>query len=288
MPANTRELRSRIRSVDSTLHLTKAMELVASSKIRKATLKMHAGREYADAVTEAIKVLSGCQECRISPYMRKNTASGDAQAALDNVAAQNPAVAPERIRLIVIAGDRGMAGGYNVNVFREAQKYPDAEIYAIGRKACARYGQDIRGTEQYSYAEAVELAKQFCADFRKGEYDRLGILYTKYVSMMTQTAEVHWVFPLTAPEEAAAQQVIFEPDAAEVLSETVPLYVTGILMAAVRESYASEVSARSAAMNSAGRNAQKMMDDLRLAYNRARQGAITQELTEIVAGAGEG
>ena len=282
MPANTRELRSRIRSVDSTLHLTKAMELVASSKIRKATLKMHAGREYADAVTETIKVLSGCQECRTSPYMRRNAAAGDAQAA------QNPAVAPERIRLIVIAGDRGMAGGYNVNVFREAQKYPDAEIYAIGRKACARYGQDIRGTEQYSYAEAAELAKQFCADFRKGEYDRLGILYTKYVSMMTQTAEVRWIFPLTAPEEAAAQQVIFEPDAAEVLSETVPLYVTGILMAAVRESYASEVSARSAAMNSAGRNAQKMMDDLRLAYNRARQGAITQELTEIVAGAGEG
>ena len=288
MPANTRELRSRIRSVDSTLHLTKAMELVASSKIRKATLKMHAGREYADAVTETIKVLSGCQECRTSPYMRRNAAAGDAQAAQNPVAAQNPAVAPERIRLIVIAGDRGMAGGYNVNVFREAQKYPDAEIYAIGRKACARYGQDIRGTEQYSYAEAAELAKQFCADFRKGEYDRLGILYTKYVSMMTQTAEIRWVFPLTAPEEAAAQQVIFEPDAAEVLSETVPLYVTGILMAAVRESYASEVSARSAAMNSAGRNAQKMMDDLRLAYNRARQGAITQELTEIVAGAGEG
>lgn len=268
MPANTRELRNRIRSVDSTLHLTKAMELVASSKIRKATAKMHAGREYADAVTDVINVLSCCQECQASPYMRKGSA--------------------DRIRLIVIAGDRGMAGGYNVNVFREAQKYPGAEIYAIGRKASARYGQEIRGTEHYSYEDAAELAARFCEEYRNDLYDRLGILYTQYVSMMTQEAKIRWIFPLTAPEQAPAQQVIFEPDAAKVLEETVPLYLTGILMASVRESYASEVSARSSAMNSAGRNAQKMKDDLTLAYNRARQGAITQELTEIVAGAGEG
>ena len=118
-----------------------------------------------------------------------------------------------------------------------------------------------------------------------GDYDRLGIVYTKFVSMMTQEPAVKWVLPLTR-EEKAAQSVLFEPDELTILQTAVPEYVTGQIMAAVRESFCSEVVARRMAMDSAGKNAQQMIDDLQLAYNRARQGTITQEITEIVAGAG--
>jgi F-type H+-transporting ATPase subunit gamma len=118
------------------------------------------------------------------------------------------------------------------------------------------------------------------------EFDRLGIVYTRYVSMMSQEAEVKWVLPLVKPESVEPISAIFEPDEETILNATVPDYVAGILMACIRESFASEVTARRMAMDSAGKNARAMIDDLQLQYNRARQGAITQEITEIVAGAG--
>ncbi len=104
--------------------------------------------------------------------------------------------------------------------------------------------------------------------------------------MLTQEAEVRWVLPLTKPEEAGALSVVFEPDEETILNATVPDYIAGLLMALIRESFASEVAARRMAMDSAGKNARAMIDDLQLQYNRARQGAITQEITEIVAGSG--
>lgn len=266
MGADIKALRSRIKSVDSTLHLTKAMGLVASSKIRKANDAMLKSRDYASAVQNTVEVLSISPECAKSPYLREN---GDS-----------------RTKIIVIAGDRGLAGGYNANVFRLIKEYPDAEYIPIGKRACERFGAEHNSSESFSYSDARELSDRLCKEFYDGEFDRLGIISTKYVSMMTQEAQISWVLPIEKRESEKSVSVIFEPDEITVLNRAVPEYVAGILTAALRESFASEVSARRMAMDSAGKNAQQMIDDLQLEYNRARQGAITQEITEIVAGSG--
>ncbi len=269
MGADIKALRIRIKSVDSTLHLTKAMGLVASSKIRRANDAMKKGREYAAALDAFISELSGSTECLKSPYMQMR---GDELS---------------RTRIIVIAGDRGLAGGYNANIFRLASNYRGAEFIPIGKRACEKFGKAINSSEKYTSEEAYVLAKKLCADFADGEYDRLGIISTKYVSMMTQDAEIKWILPLTRNAEASASSMVFEPDEISVLNEVMPEYTAGVIMSALRESFASEVAARRMAMDSAGKNATAMIDSLQLRYNRARQGAITQEITEIVAGAGE-
>ncbi len=266
MGADIKSLRTRIKSVNSTLHLTRAMGLVASSKIRRATEAMLHGRDYAAAIEQVLALLTTSPECGRSPYMQQRDEG--------------------RTRLIVIAGDRGLAGGYNANVFRTVRDYPEAQIIPIGKRACERYGGELRLSEHFDSLAASHLAAELCADFAAGTYDRLGILYTRYVSMMSQQPEIRWVLPLTRPEDVSARSVLFEPDEMTILQTAVPEYVTGELMAAVRESYASEVVARRMAMDSAGKNAAQMIDELQLQYNRARQGAITQEITEIVAGAG--
>ena len=267
MSGNTKTLKLRIKSVDSTLHLTKAMGLVASSKMRKANMAMAAGREYASAVQNIVDLLTCVPECQGSPFMRQFKEGG-------------------KTKLIVIAGDRGLAGGYNANVFRTVRDFGDAQIIPIGKRACERYGKEIVSSEKFYAADAFKLAKQLCEEFKNGAFDRLGIVTTNYISMMTQIPDIKWVLPLSKGENAQNTAAVFEPDERTILDIAVPEYVSGVIVACVRESFASEVAARRMAMDSAGKNAQQMIDDLMLEYNRARQGAITQEITEIVAGAG--
>ena len=267
MGANTKALKSRIRSVDSTLHLTRAMGLVASSKIRRASESMNNGRQYANAFGDVIDLLTACPESARSPYMLKRET--------------------QRTRLIVIAGDRGLAGGYNANVFRLTDSMEKEAIIPIGKRACDRYHGEFFSSEHYPSTEAAKLARALCEDYLGGAYDRLGIVSTRYVSMMTQEAEVTWVLPIEKREHEGSIGVVFEPDEQTILNGTVPDYVAGMIMRAVRESFACEVAARRMAMDSAGKNAQTMIDNLQLQYNRARQGAITQEITEIVAGSGQ-
>ena len=266
MGADIKQLRTRIKSVDSTLHLTKAMGLVASSKIRRATDAMAKSREYLTALEETVALLSSLRECRKSPYMAKREGG--------------------RSCLFVIAGDRGLAGGYNANVFRALRELPDADIIPIGKRACDRFGCSLRRAEGFSYEEAASLAGQVCEAFAKGDYDRVGIVGTRYHSMMSQEAYVRWLLPLCEAKDVPTSGVIFEPDEITVLNAVIPAYTAGMILCAVRESFASEVAARRVAMDSAGKNAQEMIDRLGLEYNRARQGAITQEITEIVAGSG--
>ena len=123
MGADIKSLRVRIKSVNSTLHLTKAMGLVASSKIKRATEGMLKGREYSDAVSKTVELLTGLNECKKSPYMQVRESG--------------------RTRMVVIAGDRGLAGGYNANIFRYLRDYPDAELCPIGKKSCERLGDEI-------------------------------------------------------------------------------------------------------------------------------------------------
>ena len=278
MGADIKSLRTRIKSVDSTLHLTRAMGLVASSKIRRATLNMNQSREYAAAVNQAVSTLLQSPECARSPYMADRTGKAEGM----------------RTHLIVIAGDRGLAGGYNANIFRMMRDYAGegVTISPVGKRACDRYGEGAQSAEHFSYEQAGALAQEICDRFAVGEYDRVGIVWTEYVSMMSQQATVSWLLPLKREQLAVSQTdggnhaaPIFEPDELTVLNMTVKEFVAGRIIAAVRESFASEVAARRCAMDSAGKNAQEMIDGLQLEYNRARQGAITQELTEIVAGA---
>ena len=165
MGADIKSLRIRIRSVDSTLHLTKAMGLVASSKIRRATMNMNRSREYTASMEEVVGLLRASPDCAKSPYMTPK-GQGD--------------------RVIVIAGDRGLAGGYNANIFRLAATLEEAVFTPIGKRACDRYGEGFSSSEHFAAADAKQLADDLCAGFLAGEFGRLGILYTRYKSLMTQ------------------------------------------------------------------------------------------------------
>lgn len=272
MGADIKLLRSRMKSVDSTLHLTSAMGLVASSKIRRAGEDMLHGREYAAAIGDMVKVLVSSSECARSPYMNKNESG--------------------QTCMIVIAGDRGLAGGYNANVLKLASEFSGAEIISVGKRACERFGPGYLSAEKFSFNDAKKISSDLCGEFLSGKYSRIGIVYTKYVSMMTQEASVLWLLPLVRDGKSKdgsgnsqpKASVIFEPGEQEVLESAVPEYVAGMIYACTRESFASEVAARRMAMDSAEKNAKEMLSDLTLSYNRARQGAITQEITEIVAG----
>lgn len=266
MSGNTKTLRIRIKSVNSTKQLTKAMGLVASSKIRKANEAMQKGRDYCKALEDTISILAADRESLKSPYMQVRDT--------------------QRTRLIVIAGDRGLAGGYNANVFRLASTFPDAEFIPIGKRACEKYNKPANSSETFSFEEAATLADTLCKDFAEGKFDKLGIVCTKYHSVMTQEAYIRWLLPFQKEERTDAAGIIFEPDNLTVLNNVAREYIAGMIIVCARESFASEVAARRMAMDSAEKNAQQMISDLQLEYNRARQGAITQEITEIVAGSG--
>jgi F-type H+-transporting ATPase subunit gamma len=269
MAGNTKEIRNRIKSVSSTRQLTKAMELVASSKIRRASEAMLQGREYLASLQRIVAHLASDRECMSGPYMKVREGG--------------------RTRIVVIAGDRGLAGGYNANVFRLAAQFPEAEFIPVGKRACERYGAETNSSERFSFEDARAMAEKLCSDFEEEKYDRLYVLFTEYHSVMTQEPALLPVLPFEAKEDdfdGGQSAAIFEPDAVTVLNHTARELVAGMITACVRESFASEVAARRMAMDSAGKNAKQMIDSLQLEYNRARQGAITQEITEIVAGSG--
>ncbi len=263
MAGNTKILRNRIKSVTSTLQMTKAMGLVASSKIRKANQAMIRSREYAASFEKTISLLTSDESAKESPFMARRDTG--------------------RTRLVVIAGDRGLAGGYNANVFRLCQTMPDSEFIPIGKRACERFSSAILSSEHFTFSDAKKISYTLCADFAEGKYDRLGIVYSHYRSVMEQEAKIRWILPLEKGEGQKTPPVL-EPDFRTVLDHAVKEYVSGMITSLVRESFACEVAARRNAMDSAEKNARQMIDDLTLAYNRARQGAITQEITEIVAG----
>ena len=279
MAKDIRALRKRIKSFDSTLHLTGAMGLVASSKMRKATDAMLEGRKYMKVIDGIVDDLSKCADCKNSVFFKEN----DENAVT---------------KLIVIAGDRGLCGGYNANVFRTVRDMGDMSVIPIGKRAFDRYTDDelddfdpdyernYDSSEHYTYDQAMKLANTLIEEFKEGKIGRVGIVYNKYVSILTQEPQVKWLLPLSKPDKQAQEKGIFEPDPLTLLEDIVPQYLAGTIYSLVKESFACEVAARRMAMDSATKNATEMIDDLTLEYNRVRQGKITQEITEIVAGAG--
>lgn len=270
--ASINDIKGRIKSVEGTMQITKAMELVATSKLRRAKERAEASLPYMNILSDAISVIAGCA-----------AANG---AALGTKGGKT--------LYIVIAGDRGLAGGYNSNIFKLAKlldKDKSGIYVPIGKKAAdyfTRREHDImtRGlavAADVGVGDAMNLATDIFDSFMKGEISAVKLVYTKFVSMLTQTPVYEDVLPLEA--EAKDSDLIIEEEIDELLKKIIPEYLGGMIYSAVCESLASECASRRTAMNSANKNAEEMIGTLVLKFNRARQAVITQEITEIVSGA---
>ena len=280
MAGSMKDIKLRIKSVESTMQITKAMELVASSKMRRAKERVEHSRPYFETLYESLTKIAAADPRARNPYLRREDI--------------------KRTLLVVIAGDRGLAGGYNANVFKQADAAEGpVTVLPIGKRSAeyfAHHGAGLFTPEvlmaaDVSVSECFTLSHQITEGFLKGEYDAVKLCYTRFDSMMTQTATTLEVLPLTIEPteaqkaEARRSQILYKPSCEEVFGAIIPEYVAGIVYGAVCESVASELAARRTAMDAATKNAGEMIEHLNLYYNRARQAAITQEITEIVAGA---
>ena len=275
---STKEIRSRIRSMESTKQITKAMEMVAASKLRRAQAQVLNSRPYFEILYAAINDIVASNRDFSSPYL-----------------IQRPV---KKSAYVVIAGDRGLAGGYNSNVLKLAYSEmagKDAVVLPVGKKAVDffRSRKVPAFTESYAEAENIgigdcfSIAKTLCKAYRAGEFDEIHICYTDFVSVLSQTPATLRLLPLVRQDDqkpASKVQTIYEPNSEEAFDAIVPEYLGGVIYGALCESRASEQAARRTAMDSATQNADDMIADLSLKFNRARQAAITQEITEIVAG----
>ncbi|MBQ1250110.1 MAG: ATP synthase F1 subunit gamma [Clostridia bacterium] len=280
--ASMKDIKLRIKSVQSTMQITKAMELVASSKLRRAKERAENSRPYFDLLYKSLcDIAAAAGSDAESPFMQKREV--------------------KKTCYIVIAGDRGLAGGYNSNIFKmTAAACPDFSagcFLPIGKKAVEHFKKKEAEilTEEFMQVEditgdhAAAIADLICREYLAGSFDRVELIYTSFVSMLSQAPVRLTVLPVEPSqlEKKAERQplTIYEPSPAVLFDNLIPGFVTGMVYGGVCESLASELAARRNAMDAASKNAGEMIEDLSLKYNRARQGAITQELTEIVAGA---
>lgn len=281
MAANMKAVKLRIKSVQSTMQITKAMELVASSKLRKAKERAEVCRPYFETMHQTLVDIARGNTDFSSVYARE---SGN-----------------EKRCYVLIAGDRGLAGGYNTNLFKcleAASVNQDFLVLPIGKKAVeyskrngfACVTESFGEIADVSVADCFEMANLLCGEFKKGEFGHIDLCYTKFVSMLSQQPSAIPVLPLKdltdeQDTKSIRNLILYEPDASEVFDAIVPEYLAGLIYGAVCESVASELAARRTAMEAATNNAEKMIEKLNLHYNRARQASITQEITEIVGGA---
>lgn len=277
---STKEIKNRIRSMESTKQITKAMEMVAASKLRKAQSQVLNSRPYFEILYATINDIVNSNRDFSSVYLTARPVKKRAY--------------------VVIAGDRGLAGGYNSNILKlvyEQMGSGDAVVLPIGKKAVDffRSRKVPMLSEQYAEAEDVSVgdcfsvAKTLCKAYKQGEFDEICIGYTNFVSVLSQTPATLRLLPLvrktTGREGKRTADILYEPDSVAVFDAIIPEYLGGAIYGALCESRASEQAARRTAMDSATSNADDMIADLSLKFNRARQAAITQEITEIVAGA---
>lgn len=275
---STKEIKNRIRSMESTKQITKAMEMVASSKLRKAQNQVLSSRPYFEILFSTIHGILDSNGEFSSPYLTERPVKKSAY--------------------IVIAGDRGLAGGYNSNVFKLVMAQigdKDATVLPIGKKAVEffRARQIPLLTANYAEAEDISvgdcfsIAKRLCKEYLNGEFDEVFVTYTNFVSVLSQTPATLRLLPLVRQQAQRRKtaDILYEPDGETVFDTITPEYLGGVLYGALCESRASEQAARRTAMDSATQNADDMIAQLSLEFNRARQAAITQEITEIVAGA---
>jgi F-type H+-transporting ATPase subunit gamma len=280
--ASVKDLRDRIRSLKNTQQITKAMKQVAAAKIRRAEAAQKQARPYADALGEMLQDLIATASRIDNPFM-------------------NPGKAGAPSGVILMTSDKGLAGAFNSNVIREAERYRQqqsgAHLYTVGikaRNAVRRWGLGDRPAWPLNAPSklqtAHEVARQVAADFTSGEIGDITLISSKHVSMMSQRPEVRRLVPIerktAAPKQKGPRGWVEIPPSAEfVLSKLLPKYLEFTIFSAMLETDAAFYAAQLLAMNNATENAGKLIDELTIAMNNARQAAITKELLEIVSGA---
>ncbi len=286
--ATMRDIKRRKESVSSTGQITKAMKLVATVKLQKAKNRAESSKPYFEQMYKTVSSILSMSKNITHPYMHSNDSAKKA--------------------VIVITSNRGLAGGYNANVIKLLTKderfSPDnTVIYAVGKKGAAAFSQlgyEIK--EDYSeainsplFADAVDIGRAVLSAYENGEFGEIYLAYTVFKNTVTHIPTLLKLLPMSVEEESNSEDekvsdidkltlMNYEPEAEQALDMIVPKYINSLVFGALVEAVASENGARMQAMDSATNNAEDMIADLTLKYNRARQGAITQELTEIIAG----
>ncbi len=280
--ANLKELRSRIKSVSSTMQITSAMKMVSAAKLNKAQDAIQKMRPYTDKLTELLQNLSA-------------SLSGESESIYGSDREVN------NVLIIAIASNRGLAGAFNSNIIKASKRLAN-EVYAdknvsfltIGKKA-----NDVLNKlynvvdnnnaiyDDLSFANAAIIAEQAMADFVAGKYDKVVLVYNQFINAASQKVQEEQFLPIQRIEstEASTKEYIFEPSKEEIVDELIPKSLKIQFYKALRDSFASEHGARMTAMHKATDNATALRDDLKLQYNKARQASITNEILEIVGGA---
>lgn len=288
--ASMRDIKRRKESVQSTGQITKAMKLVSSVKLQKAKVGAEVSKPYFDTMYETVADMIAKSGQMSHPFLQKSKS--------------------EKKAVIVISSNRGLAGGYNSNVVKMVTKderfSPDnTTIYAVGvkgRDSLQRQGYEI--AKDYSeaineplYSDATEIGKELLSQFTKGEIGEIYLVYTIFKNTVVQIPTLVKLLPIDASDIVSEQEqdaedkidsvtlMNYEPEPEDALNSIIPKYINSLIFGGLVESHASENGARMQAMDSATSNAEEMISDLSLKYNRARQASITQELTEIIAGA---
>ena len=285
--ASLKDIKKRIGTVKNTQQITKAMKMVSAAKLRRAQEAVVAARPYADKMADVLSSLALREDADSHPLLAER---GKGKALV-----------------VLITGDRGLCGGFNVNISKAAERFirekqegfESYELLIVGRKGNdylkRRAGMDISkvhenlvGTGQVSYPTGALLGQEVIELYRSGDYDSVFLVYNAFQSAMTQVQTVKQLLPIVpkeVDEGALVTDYIYEPNATEVLDEILPKNIEVQIFRSLLESAASEHGARMTAMDSASKNASEMIGKLTLQYNRARQASITKELLEIISGA---
>ena len=278
--ANLKDIRNRIKSVKSIQKVTKAMKMVAAAKMRRAQEHMEEARPYAQRLTEVIQHL-------LPEVDRENLDLLDVRSV-------------KRVAYVVVTSDRGLAGSFNANVLKKAQKEIDAigknnvDIFCIGKKARDHYKQrEYTVIDSYtdfwnelSYGDAIRIGKGIISHFTEKQVDEIHVVYNEFVNIANQYVESEKLLPLEFDREESVQlDRLYEPDKNELVKSLIPRHLNIQVWKYLLESFASEQAARMVAMENATENAEEMIKDLTMEFNKARQAAITKEILEIVGGA---
>jgi len=283
--AGAKEIRTKIKSIQNTQKITKAMEMVAASKMRKAQDRMSAARPYAGKIRNVVSHLARAHSEYHHPFLTERE--------------------PKRVGYVIVSSDRGLCGGLNVNLFRTAINDMDTwqkngselSFSIIGSKALGffkRIGAHIVSETSHigdapALMDLIGTVKVMLDAYEDGQLDRLFFVHNEFVNTMSQKPVVLQLLPLVADEDEALERnhwdYLYEPDAKTALSVLLTRYMESLIYRGVVENIACEQSARMVAMKSASDNAGELIDELQLIYNKARQAAITQEISEIVGGA---
>ena len=284
MPGGMQEIKRRIKSVESTKKITKAMELVATSKLRKTRNQLEQSKPYYTNVAQTVaEILANCKGNNDSIYLVENKDI-------------------EKEVFIVIASSLGLCGGYNANIFKEIKGAikPGDYVYSIGSKATSYLLKNHQGVTDhkfddlnttFDFKDVTKLVAELTKMYREKEISKIKIVYTEFVNNLTFRPRIVTLLPVDPSDfdhiEISKKSTLFEPSPEEVLDSLIPMYLQAVIYGYIIESATSENAARRTSMENANDNADELTEQLLLKYNQARQTAITNEISEIVAGANE-